>query len=278
MGTSVRRTLLSDSPVRPPLRAGGSNGTHASSREAVDSSRNSAGNSRAPANGHAAATLAEPAPKIRVLLTAENRLLREALARMFSKQSTIEVVGLDANSILEPDASTQLEADVVLLSSRGSIDSDLSAIQHARTCFPQAGILTIGMSATPGEFLQCVRAGIRGYLLRDAASEEVLDAVRAVHSGAAVCPGSLCVALFRYFEQEAAAVPCGSARQRLGLTRREQQLIPLLAQGLTNKEIANHFSLSEQTVKNHVYRMKHKVGAHDRLDIVQLYRTHTFLV
>jgi two-component system, NarL family, response regulator LiaR len=265
MGTSVHRTLLSDSSVQNSTRR-----AHANSRSAV--------NPRNSTDFHAPPALAQPAPKIRVLLTAENRLLREALARMLRKQSTIEVVSVDATSIFESDAATQLEIDVVLLSSRGSLDADLTEIQHARACFREAHILTIGMSATPGEFLQCVRAGVRGYLLRDAAADEVLDAVRALHSGAAVCPGSLCLALFRYFEQEAAAVPCGSARQRLGLTRREQQLIPLLAQGLTNKEIANHFSLSEQTVKNHVYRMKHKVGAHDRLDIVQLYRTHTFLV
>ena len=68
------------------------------------------------------------------------------------------------------------------------------------------------------------------------------------------------------------------ARQRLGLTRREQQLIPLIAKGFTNKEIANHFSLSEQTIKNHLYRMKHKVGADNRLDIVQTCRTQGFLL
>jgi DNA-binding NarL/FixJ family response regulator len=64
----------------------------------------------------------------------------------------------------------------------------------------------------------------------------------------------------------------------MGLSRRELQIIPLIAQGLTNKEIANHFSLSEQTVKNHLYRMKHKIGAEDRLEMVQLYRTQGFLV
>jgi DNA-binding NarL/FixJ family response regulator len=88
----------------------------------------------------------------------------------------------------------------------------------------------------------------------------------------------LCTALFRYFENEAASMACVSPRRRLGLTRREQQLVPLIAKGLTNKEIANHFSLSEQTVKNHLYRMKQKIGAEDRLDIVQLYRTQGFLI
>jgi len=66
-------------------------------------------------------------------------------------------------------------------------------------------------------------------------------------------------------------------RQQLGLTRREQQLIPLIAEGLTNKKIANRFCLSEQTVKNHLYRMKHKIGAGDRLGIVQVCRTQGFM-
>jgi len=66
-------------------------------------------------------------------------------------------------------------------------------------------------------------------------------------------------------------------RRDLGFTRREQQMIPLLTQGLTNKEIANNFSLSEQTVRNHLYRMKRKAGANDRLDIVDVCRQHGFL-
>jgi LuxR family maltose regulon positive regulatory protein len=67
-------------------------------------------------------------------------------------------------------------------------------------------------------------------------------------------------------------------RQLLGLTRRELQLVPLIAQGLTNKEIANRFCLSEQTVKNHLYRMKHNVGADNRLGIVQTCHTQGFLL
>jgi DNA-binding NarL/FixJ family response regulator len=136
----------------------------------------------------------------------------------------------------------------------------------------------MGMADEAGEFLQCVRAGVNGYLLVDASSAEVLQAVQAVYVGAAVCPGALCAVLFRYFESDAASLPCASSQRRLGLSRRELQLIPLIAKGLTNKEIAIHFSLSEQTVKNHLYRMKHKIGADDRLEMVQLYRTQGFLV
>jgi DNA-binding NarL/FixJ family response regulator len=123
-----------------------------------------------------------------------------------------------------------------------------------------------------------VRAGISAFLWREMSGKDVLAAIRTVKKGEAVCPGALSAALFRYFEREASALPCAGVQQRLGFTRREQQLIPLIAKGLTNKEIANHFCLSEQTVKNHLYRMKHKIGAEDRLSIVQRYRTQGFLL
>ncbi len=219
-----------------------------------------------------------PAGNIRVFVAAENRLLREALARVLTKGGCIEVIATDSAAPFHTDALLDAHPDILLLTSRGSLQEDLSAIQQVRAAAPSVRILLIGMAKDDREFLQCVRAGISGYLLRDASAGEVLQGVQAVYAGEAVCPGALCAALFRYFESDTASLPCASARRRLGLSRRELQLIPLIAQGLTNKEIANHFSLSEQTVKNHLYRMKHKIGAEDRLEMVQLYRTQGFLV
>jgi two-component system, NarL family, nitrate/nitrite response regulator NarL len=137
------------------------------------------------------------------------------------------------------------------------------------------GILVVGTTEEEAEFFQYVRAGIRGYLPRDAAADDVLAAMQA---GEAVCPGPLCAMLFRFFEREATSLPSASVHQKLGLTRREQQIIPFIGQGLTNKEIANQFCLSEQTIKNHLYRMKHKIGAPDRLGIVQVCRAQGFPV
>jgi two-component system, NarL family, response regulator DevR len=218
------------------------------------------------------------ATKVSVFVAADNRLLRETLARMLMKKGNIEVTGLESALPMQAEAVAKTDADVLLLASRGTLNDDLLMIQEVRVSAPGIRILLLGMAKNEAEFLQCVRAGIRGYLLHDASSDEVLEGVRAVHAGEAVCPGAMCTVLFRYFESEAALLPCASARRRLGLTRREQQLLPLIGKGLTNKEIANHFSLSEQTVKNHLYRMKRKTGAEDRLDIVQLYRIQGFLV
>ena len=245
--------------------------TARSNGSAPDSRRRAAKTARADARK-------TPTEKIRVFVAAENRLLREALARVLSKGGCIEVIATNSAAPFHTDALLDARPDILLLTSRGSLEEDLAAIQQVRAAAPAVRILLIGMAKDEREFLQCVRAGISGYLLRDASSGEVLQGVQAVYAGEAVCPGALCAVLFRSFESDAASLPCASGRRRLGLSRRELQLIPLIAQGLTNKEIANHFSLSEQTVKNHLYRMKHKIGAEDRLEMVQLYRTQGFLV
>ena len=214
--------------------------------EPVPSKQRSNGNHRG-ANGEApsrANGAAQAGRKVRVFIAAENRLLREALTRMLAKLEDMDVVGLEATEPFRTEDLLKEEAGILLLSSRGTINEDLLAIRKVRA----------------------------------ASAEDVVEGIRALRAGEAVCPGTFCAALFRYLEREATSFPSASVHQRLGLTRREQQLIPLIAEGLTNQEIANRFCLSEQTVKNHLYRMKHKVGAEDRLGIVQVCRTQGFMV
>ncbi len=214
----------------------------------------------------------------RVFVAAENRLLREVLSRILLKCGDIELAGLETMGPFRLEMFLETNADILLMTSRGSFAEDLVLIRQVRLTAPATQILLVGMNEDEKDFLQYVRAGVKGYLQRNASSEEVMGAVRAVQTGEAVCPGSLCALLFRYLEREAASLPSATMHQQTGLTRREQQIIPLIAQGMTNKEIANHFCLSEQTVKNHLYRMKHKIGADGRLGIVQLCRTQGFLV
>lgn len=316
MSTATRRSLQVEERLKSPFPSNG-NG-HARWNGNGHASANGNGRSHAATNGHgngvAGANVANtgngsdgneasrhPA-KPRVYVAAENRLLREALSRMLTKNGDIEVVASDAAEAFQnsprnnaqnplqldglhlPSVKKALipaaihHAEILLLSSKGNLESDLDEIRKIRAGTPGALILLIDARGDETNFLQCIRAGVRGYLPRDASAEDVVDAVKAIHAGKAVCPGMLCAALFRYIEHEATCFPSASVHQRLGLTRREQQLIPLIAEGLTNKEIANHFCLSEQTVKNHLYRMKQKVGADDRLGIVQVCRTQGFMV
>lgn len=210
----------------------------------------------------------------RVYIVAYNRLLRETLGKLLSKRSDLQVVGQSAADTDAVGDLLRTSADILLLNSGGDLNTDLFLVRMVRAQAPQVRIMMLGMNDDGREFLQCVRAGIAGYVLRDASSQRVLEAVQAVCLGGAFCDGHLCQLLFNYFEKNTNSLPSSSVREALGLTQREQELIPLLARGASNKEIANQFCLSEQTVKNHLYRMKQKVGAANRLGIVHLCRTH----
>jgi DNA-binding NarL/FixJ family response regulator len=234
--------------------------------------------SRAASESTAPARESMLTSKIRTRVLAENPLLREAFCRILNKQERICVLATHCGEGADFVRLSKNAVDVLVLVSQERMQGDLEQIAAIRREAPTLKILLIGSAKEDAEFLQYVRAGVNGYLWRDASADELAQAIENVHSGKAVCPGELCAALFRFLEVAEPQLPFGSPAQRLGLTRREQQIVPLIAKGFTNKEIANHFCLSEQTVKNHVYRMKHKIGADDRLSIVQKFRTQGFLL
>ena len=209
---------------------------------------------------------------VQVFILAENRLLREALTRILSKKSDLRVVGASA---FGPDVVSQISSaapDVLLSDSAAVALSDLRLVSEVRAAIPGLKVVMIGMESDAETFLRGVRDGIVGYVLKDASAMEIAAAVRSVANDEAVCPPSLSLALFKHIANQTAHPASFVIRHNLGLTRREQQLVHLISRGLTNKEIASHLSLSEQTVKNHVHRMLRKLGASDRLGAVEVCR------
>jgi DNA-binding NarL/FixJ family response regulator len=124
-------------------------------------------------------------------------------------------------------------------------------------------------------FLSAIRQGALGYVLQEASAAEVVNSVRTVAQGEAVCPSQYPRVLFDYFAIQTASAPNSRVHAQVCLTRREQQLVPLIDRGMTNKEIANQLNLSEQTVKNHVHRILHKVGVQDRLSVFEAFQAQT---
>jgi len=116
---------------------------------------------------------------------------------------------------------------------------------------------------------------VSGYVLREASAIEVLSAIRGVAQGQAVCPPCMTKVLFDFVVSQAPCQPNSRSHRKFSLTNREQQLIPLIGRGLTNKEIASELQLSEQTVKNHVHRILRKVGVGDRLSVFEAYQSKT---
>ena len=209
---------------------------------------------------------------VQVFILAENRLLREALARILNKKSDIRVVGASAFS---PDIVQQISAatpHVLLCDSATVALSELQLVSEVRATMPEIKVVMVGMEADRTLFLKAVRDGIVGYVLKEASAIEVASCVRAVANGEAVCPPALCAALFEHVASSISQPPSFIFKRNLGLTRREQQLVHMISDGLTNKEIAMQLNLSEQTVKNHIHRMLRKLGASDRLTAVELCR------
>ena len=205
-----------------------------------------------------------------VFLVAGNRLLREALAKLLNRRGDFDVCGV---SPCVPDTITSLDAsgaDVLILDSVTAKLSDCAFISKIVAQVPVMKVVLIDMDDNREVFLECVRAGAMGYVLKEASAAEVVSAVQAVAQGQAVCPSHLCVHLFRAFSRQWTAVPSARIKIEFGLTRRQQQIVPLIAQGLTNKEIASHLHLSEQTIKNHVHGLMRRVGADDRLQVIDL--------
>jgi DNA-binding NarL/FixJ family response regulator len=209
---------------------------------------------------------------VQVFILAENRLLREALTRILSKKNDIRVVGASAFS---PDVVEQISnaaPDVLLSDSAAVALSELRLVSEVRAAIAGLKVVMIGMDADREIFLRAVRDGIVGFILKDASAMEVASAVRSVANNEAVCPPSLCLALFERVASQSVQPGIFVIRHNLGLTRREQQLVQMISRGLTNKEIASQLNLSEQTVKNHIHRMLRKLGATNRLRAVELCR------
>jgi two-component system, NarL family, nitrate/nitrite response regulator NarL len=214
---------------------------------------------------------------IRVFLLVENRLLCEALVRLFRKRPDLFVAG---HTSLADEALRLLlgsESDV-LVGDSFLTSGALSILAADAGTPPGCKTLLVGMESDEEQFLGAVRSGVAGYLLRDASASDVVNAVRAVFRGEAVCPPQMCSTLFRFVARTTRDLPLHNSAAKPDLTLRQQQLVTLVAKGLTNKEIASHLNLSEFTVRNHIHRILKQVDAGSRSQAVETIRAHGYLI
>jgi len=211
---------------------------------------------------------------VQLYLIAENRLLRESLVRLFQKRAGISVVAERRFCDAAAQQVARSQCDVLLLDSLAT-SAALDLLEDMREEAPQIKVVLFGMDENAGGFLQAVHLGVRGYLLKDASSAEVIAAVEGVMRGEAICPPQLCASLFDFVTQELRRKPRladHEVRTALRLTHRQRQLLNLVAKGFTNKEIALNLNLSEFTVKNHISRIMKQVDAASRYEAIELVR------
>ena len=200
--------------------------------------------------------------RIRVLLVDDQLIIRQGLASLLGTKSDIQVVGDAENGQIALRQVEQLQPDVVLMDIRMPIMDGVTAIQQMSQRFPDVNVLVLTTFDDDEYVLKAMRHGAKGYLLKDTLSDELAEAIRSVHKGYThMGPG--------LFEKTLTA-PAVSAilptvpPEFAELTPRELEVLELIAQGSSNREIADLLSISERTVKNHMSSILSRLNLRDR--------------
>jgi DNA-binding NarL/FixJ family response regulator len=208
--------------------------------------------------------------KIKLLLIEDNRLLREGLTVMLKKQTDIEVVETvgDGENILK--IMRRYKPEIILLDLGLRNRSSLYSVKLVKKKFPASRVIMMDLIPTQDDVLEFVQAGVSGFILKDATVSDFLNTVRSVAKGYQILPPNLTGSLFSQIVEHAVSGSDTSAiMDSVQMTKRERQVIELISEGHTNKEIAQKLHLSTYTVKSHVHNILEKLALRSRLQIAK---------
>ncbi len=208
------------------------------------------------------------ANKITLLIADDQRLMREGLATLLAPAPDIRVVGLAADGTEAIALARQWQPDVVLMDIRMPGLDGVAATEAIRAALPKTAIIILTTFDDDESVLAGLRAGACGYLLKDMPSEELAEAVRAAARGESPIGRAVARKLVDLVvHMPSLAKPAGMALVE-PLSEREREVLQLMAQGLSNKEIAERLIIAEGTAKNHVSNILSKLDARDRAHAV----------
>jgi len=205
-----------------------------------------------------------PMEKIKVLIADDHRVVREGLAAILKTKDDIHIVGEAQDGMEAVEKVKTLVPDVVLMDVSMPRMGGVEATRQIKREFPHIGVVALTMYDEQQYIFDLVRAGATGYLLKDSESSQIVAAIRAIYKGESLIHPSVAskiLAEFSLMSQKKGKKPGWVEHD---LTEREITVLRLVADGKTNKEIANNLDLSEKTVKNHVRNIFHKLQVYDR--------------
>lgn len=208
--------------------------------------------------------------KIRVLVIEDNRLLREGITLMLKKQSDMNVVATFGNGENIQAIMSRLKPEIVILDLGLRNQNSLQIVKLIVKEIPQTKIIVMDLIPAQADVLEFVQAGVSGFILKDATINEFLKTIRSVYKGAQVLPPHLTGSLFSQIVDLAVASAKPSLiNESIRMTKRERQVIELIADGFSNKEIAQKLHISTYTVKSHVHNILEKLALHTRVQIAK---------
>jgi len=201
---------------------------------------------------------------IRVLIVDDQRLMRDGLRTLIELETDLDVAGEAANGLEAVSAYRDLEPDIVLMDIQMPNLNGVEATRRIKADWPEANILILTTFDDDEYIFEALRAGASGYLLKDVSGKELASAIRTISEGGTLIAPSVARKVVAEFARLKPASPETPDSLPEPLSEREIEILKVLAQGHTNKEIADHLHLAEGTVKNYVTSILHKIGARDR--------------
>ena len=205
--------------------------------------------------------------KIRILLTDDHTLFRQGIRTLLSTEPDLEVVGEAGNAMDSVAAAKQLRPDVVLMDIGMAGMSSFEATRQIRKERTETKIVFLSMYDDEDYLAECVEIGANGYVLKDSPADQLVTAIREVHRGGSYLSPRLLTRLVDGFREQGSH----AVRQpRFGtLTKREREILKMLAEGRSVKEIASEFDLSVKTVEAHKFNLMRKLDIHNKAQLVQ---------
>ncbi len=202
---------------------------------------------------------------IHLLIADDHPVVRDGLRVMLSTQPDFQVVGEAVNGAEAVQLAARFNPDVILLDLEMPELDGVSALRQIRAADPQARVIVVTAYDTDERIVQAVIAGAQGYLLKGAPREEIFHAIRVVHEGGSLLQPVVASKLMQHVSQQA-----GQSGEMNDLTPRELEVLKLLAEGKSNKQIAAKLVITERTTKFHVSSILTKLAAANRTEAVKI--------
>jgi len=203
--------------------------------------------------------------RIQVLVIEDNRLVRDGLKELLSAQSDFTVVAaVDSANIA---LLKQTKPDVILLDATLGNGDSLRMVSTIRKTIPASRVIVMDLLPVREDVIDFIRAGANGFLVKDATVDDCVRTIRSVADGADVVPPVLTATLLSHIADQAVDRGAPQVINAVRMTNREREIIGLIAEGLSNKDIAQRLDIATYTVKSHVHNILEKLALHTRLEI-----------
>jgi DNA-binding NarL/FixJ family response regulator len=208
---------------------------------------------------------------IRLVLVEDNRLLRDGLTAMIDAQPDIEVVAAFGHGEHVLRRVREAIPHVLLLNVGVRTQNSLRLVQQVKGEYAAVKLIVMDLMPTQTDVIDFVQAGVAGFLLKEATSEDFLNAIRLVAGGTNVLPQALTRSLFSEIVEHEVGGNRSPLLLAVRLTKREREIVELIVDGLSNKEIAQRLNVATFTVKSHVHNIFEKLALHTRAQVASYY-------